>query len=72
MPAARHCTIVTIMLIAFSADETPIRKMPTSQKFCPVVAITASGAYEVQPEFAAPPSTKKLATMIRPASRYSQ
>jgi hypothetical protein len=61
--------MVTIMLIAFSADDTPIRKMPTSQKFCPAGAITANGGYDVHPEFAAPPSMKKLATMITPAIR---
>ena len=60
------------MLIAFSADDTPITKMPTSQKLWPVVSMTASGAYDVQPDLAAPPSTKKLATMITPAARYSQ
>ena len=61
--------MVTIMLSAFSVADTPIRKMPTSQKSWPAVAITASGAYEVHPELAAPPSTKKLATIITPAAR---
>ena len=68
-PGARPCTMVTSTLMAPSMDDIPIRMMPASQKFCPAVAITASGTYEVQPEFAAPPSTKKLASMTRPPAR---
>ena len=65
-PGARHCTIVTSTLMAPSVDDKPTRKIPTSQKFCPAVAITESGTYDVHPELAAPPSTKKLATITSP------
>ena len=68
-PGARCWTIVTSMLIAPSVEDSPIRKMPTSQNVCPVVASTARGAYAVQPELAAPPVTKKLATITSPAAR---
>ena len=71
-PGARPCTMVTSMLMAPSVDDNPIRMMPLSQKFCPAVAMTASGTYDVHPEFGAPPSTKKLATITRPPARYSQ
>ena len=72
MPGARPWTTVAIMVMAPSEDDNPIRKMPTSQKFCPAEAITASGTYDVQPEFGAPPSTKKLASITSPPARYSQ
>ena len=48
-------------------SEDAIRKiMPTSQAVCPMVAMTESGAYEVQPELAAPPGRKKLASITMP------
>ena len=38
----------------------------------PIVAMTDSGAYDVHPELAAPPGTKKLANMIVPPRKYTQ
>ncbi len=46
--------------------------MPKSQAVWPIVARSASGGYDVQPELAAPPGRKKPAIMTRPPARYSQ
>ena len=54
------------------SDEVMRKIIPTSQRVCPVVAITDSGAYEVQPEFAAPPGTKKLANITTPPTKNDQ
>ena len=51
--------MVVMTFIAFSVDETPTRRSPPSQKSCPRLASTASGAYDVQPELAAPPVDEK-------------
>ena len=71
-PGARSCTVVTMKFTEPSSDEVMRKIMPTSQSVCPVVAMTESGAYDVQPELAAPPGTKKLANMITPPAKNDQ
>jgi hypothetical protein len=68
-PGARSCRIVTIMLIELSIDDSTSRNMPSSQAVWPIVAMSESGGYDVQPEAAAPPGRKKPAIMTRPAAR---
>jgi hypothetical protein len=69
MPGARSCRIVTIMLIELSIDDSTSRNMPTSHAVWPIVAMLASGGYDVHPDEAAPPGRKNPAIMIRPATR---
>ena len=71
-PRARNWMTVVITFIAFSMDDIPRRMMPISQKSWPRVAMTASGGYDVQPEFAAPPVTQKLAEHQQPGSEKIQ
>src|SRR5262249_45345695 len=66
IPFARRCRIVTMKLTDPRSDEVMRKIMPTSQKVCPIGAMSESGGYEVHPEFAEPPGTKKLANMITP------
>ena len=72
MPGARSWKMVTMMFVEPSSDEVIRKTIPISHAVCPLVAITDSGAYEVQPELAAPPGRKKLASMIAPPTRYTQ
>jgi hypothetical protein len=58
-----------IVLTEPNSADTISRNIPTSQNVCPVVAKSASGGYDVQPEFAAPPGRKKLASMTSPPAR---
>jgi hypothetical protein len=58
--------IVTMKLSAPRSDDAIRKTIPTSQKVWPVVAMTESGAYEVQPELAAPPGRRKLTSITRP------
>ncbi len=55
-----------------SSDDVMRKTIPTSHIVCPVVAMTDSGAYDVQPEFAAPPGTKKLASITTPPTKNDQ
>jgi len=71
-PLARSCTIVTMKFTEPSSDEVIRNTMPSSQIVWPIVAISESGGYDVQPEFAAPAGTKKLATITRPPRKYTQ
>ncbi len=66
MPSARRCRIVTMKLIAPNSEDAIRKIIPNNQKVWPVVAMSARGAYEVQPELAAPPGRKKLASITRP------
>ena len=58
-----------MMLIEPSSEEAISKAIANSQTVCPVVAMTDRGGYDVHPEFAAPPGTKKLAIITRPATR---
>ena len=71
-PGARSWKVVTMKLIEPSSDEVIRKIIPTSHHVCPSRAMTDSGAYEVQPEFAAPPGTKKLANMTTPPRKNAQ
>jgi hypothetical protein len=61
-----------IVLTDPNSFDTISKNIPASQNVCPSVAKSASGGYDVQPEFGAPPRTKKLASMTRPPARYVQ
>ena len=65
-PSARRWMMVTMKLRAPSSEEAIRKIMPTSQAVCPVVAMSARGGYEVQPELAAPPGSKKLVSITTP------
>ena len=67
-PLARSCTIVTMKLTEPSSDDVIRKIMPMSHHVCPFVAVmTESGGYEVQPDCAAPPGMKKLASITHAA-----
>src|SRR6185503_6939722 len=75
-PLARSWTIVTMKLIEPSSDDVIRKIMPTSHSVWPG-ATTDSGAYDVQPDCAAPtplsqPGWKKLASMTTPPTKYTQ
>ena len=65
-PLARSCTVVVRKLIAPRSDDVISMTMPMSHIVCPVPASSASGEYEVHPDCAAPPGTKKLVSMVTP------
>jgi hypothetical protein len=69
IPGARSWKIVTMMFVEPSSDEVIKKIMPISHAVCPIVAMIESGAYEVHPEFAAPPGRKKLASMTTPPTK---
>src|SRR5712671_270747 len=77
-PFTRSWMMVTIKLTEPSSDEVIRNTMPISHIVCPRkidfagVAMTDSGAYEVQPDCAAPSGTKKLDNMITPPRKYTQ
>ena len=54
-PFARNWIVVTMKFTDPSSEEVISSTMPSSQPVCPTEATTDSGAYEVQPELAAPP-----------------
>ena len=58
--------MVTMKLIEPSSDDVIRKIMPMSQPVWPMVAMTESGGYDVQPDCAAPPGRKKLTSMITP------
>jgi hypothetical protein len=68
-PGARSCRIVTMTLIDPSSDDVMRSSMPASQNVWPIVAMSASGGYDVQPLLGAPPGTKKLASITMPPTR---
>ena len=54
-------------ITAPSSEDVNNSTMPISQKVCPCVGMTvASGEYEVQPPWAAPPGMKKLTNITTP------
>ena len=59
-------------LIEPSSDDVIRKIMPISQAVWPSGAMTDNGGYEVQPDWAAPPGTKKLASMTTPPRKYTQ
>src|SRR5882757_10500647 len=68
-PFARSWMIVTMKLTEPRSDEVIRKTIPTSHHVCPADAITDNGGYDVQPDCAVPPGTKKLASMISPPGR---
>ena len=65
--------IVTMKFIEPSSDDVIRKIMPMSHHVWPLVAVmTDSGGYDVQPDCAAPPGTKKLASMTTPPTKYTQ
>src|SRR5262245_21996160 len=71
-PGARSWIVVTMKLIEPSSDEVIRKIMPMSHIVWPWPAMIDSGAYEVHPDCAAPPGTKKLASMVTPPRKYDQ
>ncbi len=53
-------------LIDPSVDEVMRKTIPTSHQVWPLEAMTDRGGYEVQPDCAVPPGTKKVAIMMSP------
>ena len=69
MPRARMLWIVTMKLIAPAADEIVRMWIERIHRSCPFPgAITDSGAYAVQPVFAAPPAARNEDRKTRPAN----
>ena len=63
--------IVEMILMEPSRDEVIRKIIPRSQKvwpfgWCAMSLTVARGEYDVHPDLAAPPGTKKLANMITP------
>src|ERR1017187_876163 len=77
-PFARNCIIVVMVLTDPRSEEVIRNTMPVSHIDCPVKSewlgggITERGAYEVQPDCAEPPGTKKLHSMTMPPMKYTQ
>src|SRR5687768_13874452 len=71
-PLTRIWMVVTMKLTAPSSDEVIRKIIPTSHHDWPVPAMLASGGYEVQPDIAAPPGTKKLPSMVTPPRKKNQ
>ncbi len=65
-PLARSCTTVVIKLMEPKSEELIKNTMPMSHHVCPPEAMTESGGYDVHPDCAAPPGTKKLASITTP------
>src|SRR6266566_1879535 len=72
MPGARIVMIVTRKFSAVAIDDAPANCTPTLKNVCPSGWTVASGAYDVQPVWNAPPGTRKLPSIIRPAIGSSQ
>src|SRR3954463_12398000 len=68
-PFARNWMIVTMKFTEPSRDEVIRKTIPISHHVCPADAMTDSGGYDVQPDWAVPPGTKKLASINRPPGR---
>ena len=60
---------MTIKFTEPRSEEVISKTIPKSQNVCPLVAMTESGAYEVQPEFAVPSFRAKLESMTKPPGR---
>ncbi len=71
-PLTRSWIVVVMKLTAPSSDEVIRKTIPKSHIVWPVPARMESGAYEVQPDCAAPPGTKKLASMVTPPRKKNQ
>ena len=73
IPPVRMFTIVTTKLIAPASDETVRMCSARIQRSWPLPTDwTESGGYDVQPDFAAPPSAKKESRSTIPPKRKSQ
>src|SRR5688500_9135998 len=68
-PRARSWKMVTMKLTEPRSEEVIRNTIPVSHQVWPAVAVTDNGAYEVQPELAAPPGTKKLANITTPPTK---
>ena len=71
-PLARSWIVVVMKLTAPSSDEVIRKIIPMSHHVWPVPAMLASGEYEVHPDCAAPPGTKKLPSMVMPPRKRHQ
>ena len=58
-PGARRFNTVVMKLTAVRSDEIPSTRRASSHRVCPFGCTAESGAYDVQPDWAAPPVTKK-------------
>ena len=65
--------MVTMKLTDPSSDDVIRKIMPISHHVWPSVGVmTDSGGYDVQPDCAAPPGMKKLASITTPPMKYTQ
>ena len=72
-PLALSWTMVTMKFTEPRSDEVMRKTMPISHSVWPSpTAVTDSGGYDVQPDLAAPPGRKKLASMTTPPRKYTQ
>ena len=72
MPGARMLMIVVMKLTDVSSEESPRIRSESAHNVCPRVWTMESGAYEVQPDCAAPPVTKKDQMMMTAAGTAVQ
>jgi len=72
MPGARNWMMVTMKFTLPRSDDVINKTIPSSHMVWPVVAMSDRGGYDVQPELAAPPGAKKLASMTTPPAAYTQ
>ncbi len=72
IPLARSWMMVTMKLTEPRSEEVIRKIIPISHHVCPSVAMSDRGGYDVQPDWAVPPGTAKLASMMRPPGRYIQ
>ena len=73
IPGARRFWIVTMKLIAPASDDAVRMWIDRIQRSCPFPGSwVESGAYAVQPDFAAPPSAKKESISTSPPRTKSQ
>ena len=77
IPGARMLWIVTTKLIAPAIDAIVVRWMPRIQRSWPMNGLPLlpgpeTGGYAYQPDWAAPPSAKKLPMRTIPPARKNQ
>src|SRR5689334_2698880 len=72
IPFARSWMMVTMKLTEPRSEEVIRKIIPISHQVCPSVAMTESGGYDVQPEFAVPLGNVKLRSITRPPGAYIQ
>src|SRR5687768_8091776 len=72
IPGARMVMIVTRKFSAVAIEDAPANCTPIVKKFCPIGAVSDSGAYAVQPVANDPPGAKKDPSIMIPAIGSSQ